>query len=299
MAAATLDKPTPKRETAILRISFSRPELHALPRQPISRDFRGQMILLGTGTSHGVPVVGCGCAVCQSDNPHNKRTRCSAVLGLPEGNLLIDTTPELRLQLLREQIGLIHAVTFTHGHADHMFGLDDLRIMADYLGQDVPIYCTAHVEHRIREAFAYAFDPRIDKNHAGGVPRLVFRRIDEGPFQVLGAELLPIALRHGHAHVNGYRCGRVAYCTDTNAVPPESMARLSGLDVLVLDCLRPRPHATHFHVDEAVATARQIGARQTYFTHLCHDLEHDSFRAQLPPSMAPAYDGLVVPLSHD
>ena len=137
----------------------------------------------------------------------------------------------------------------------------------------------------------------FDKHHAGGLPRLVFHRIDDRPIQVLGAEVRPIALLHGHTRVTGFRCGDVAYCTDTNAIPPESMECLQGLNVLLLDCLRTRPHATHFHVEEAVAAARRIGARQTYFTHLCHDLEHDSFRAQLPDGMEPAYDGLDVPLS--
>ena len=127
-----------------------------------TRDIRGRMIFLGTGTSHGIPVIGCGCAVCTSSNPRNYRTRCGVIFGLPEGNLLIDTPPDLRLQLVREGIGLVHAVVYTHAHADHLFGLDDLRMVSHYLGAEIPLYCPPGVEHRIREAFAYAFDPRAD-----------------------------------------------------------------------------------------------------------------------------------------
>ena len=140
----------------------------------------GKLVFLGTGTSHGVPVIGCGCATCLSDNPKNHRTRCSVVLGLPEGNLLIDTTPELRVQLLRERIGVIHAVLYTHEHADHLFGLDDLRIFPEYLGHDIPVYCEEPVERRIRTAFDYAFDPAIREYPAGGVPRLAFAADRDG-----------------------------------------------------------------------------------------------------------------------
>jgi len=260
------------------------------------RSLRRQVILLGTGTSHGVPVVGCACSTCRSKNRQNHRTRCSALVGLPEGNLLIDTPPELRLQLLREQIGLVHAVLFTHEHADHLFGLDDLRIFGQYLGHDIPIYCDQRVEARIRQAFSYAFDPAQDKYYAGGVPRLVFHRLDGQTLSILGAEVTPIRLWHGKTPVWGFRFGNMAYCTDTNQVPQESRPLLAGLDVLVLDCLRRRPHATHFHVEAAVQTAAELGARKTYFTHLCHDLEHATFAQSLPPGMEPAYDGLVIDL---
>ena len=261
---------------------------------PYSRDIRGKLVFLGTGTSHGVPVVGCRCVVCRSADPRNARTRCSVVLGLPEGNLLIDTAPELRLQLVQAEIGLIHAVLYTHAHADHMAGLDDLRIITHYLGHDLPIHTTAAIERRVREAFAYAFDARVDKHYAGGVPHLTFHRIDQQPFPLLGAWVTPIPLLHGKHPCWGYRCGAVAYCTDVNQIPEESFALLRGLNVLVLDCLRQRPHPTHFTVSEAVAAAARIGARHTYFTHLCHELDHAEFAASLPPNMAPAYDGLTV-----
>jgi phosphoribosyl 1,2-cyclic phosphate phosphodiesterase len=252
------------------------------------------LLFLGTGTSHGVPVVGCHCEVCRSDNPKNHRTRCSVVFGLPEGNLLIDTTPELRLQLLREKIDRIHAVAYTHGHADHLFGLDDLRIFADYLGHDLPVFCDRHVESRIHKAFDYAFDPVARAYPAGGVPRLAIRPIDVEPFSILGSVVTPIPLQHGRYHTLGFRIGDVAYCTDVNRIPETSFSLLQNLDILVLDCLRRRPHATHFSFDEAVVMAGQIGAKRTFFTHICHDLDHEAANAALPPGMEMAYDGLRI-----
>ena len=218
------------------------------------------------------------------------------MLGLPGGNLLIDTPPELRIQLLREQIGLIHAVLYTHEHSDHLFGLDDLRIFPRYLGDDLPVYCTAAVEERIRKVFDYAFDPITRQYPAGGIPRLSFRRVADEPFEVLGVWAVPIPLRHGPYRVLGYRFGSVAYCTDTNGIPPESMQRLQGLDVLILDGLRRTPHPTHFSLDEAIEAARQLAPKRTLFTHICHDLEHFSANATLPPGMELAYDGMQIPL---
>jgi phosphoribosyl 1,2-cyclic phosphate phosphodiesterase len=216
------------------------------------------------------------------------------LLSLPQGNLLIDTTPELRLQLLREGIGRIHAVAYTHGHADHLFGLDDLRVFAEYLGNDLPVYCTRAVEERIRRCFDYAFDPVAREYPAGGVPCLTFRRISSEPFAVLGVSAVPIPLCHGRYDVLGFRVGNMAYCTDVNAIPPESERFLQSLNVLVLDCLRRRPHATHFCLDEAVAVARRLGAKRTLFTHMCHDLDHEATSAALPPGMELAYDGLQI-----
>lgn len=253
---------------------------------------RGQMILLGTGTSHGVPVIGCRCAVCQSSDPRNRRTRSSAVVGLPEGNLLIDSSPELRLQLLREGVERIHAVVYTHEHADHLFGLDDLRIFPQYLGHDLPVFCTERVESRIRKAFDYAFDPRMLAFPAGGLPKLCFHRIDDEPLEVLGAEVRPLRLRHGPYDVRGFRIGDVAYCTDTNGIPTESVARLTGLRVLVLGALRRQPHPTHFSLDEALAAVAQLQPDRALFTHISHDLDHASIGAALPAGVELAYDGL-------
>jgi phosphoribosyl 1,2-cyclic phosphate phosphodiesterase len=267
-----------------------------MPRKLFTTDIRGQMILLGTGTSVGVPMIGCGCAVCRSPNPRNRRTRCSVILGLPDGNLLVDTSPDVRQQLLREQIGIVHAVMYTHEHADHVYGLDDLRLMQFELGGPVPLYCEPAVEERIRKSYDYAFKPAA-KLHQGAVPQLTFRRIGLEPFDLLGARIVPIRLKHGKRfEVLGFRFGNVAYCTDTNAIPPESIQRLQGLDVLVLDALRPRGHATHFSLEEAIEVARALAPRQTYFTHMSHELEHEATNALLPPGMALAYDGLRIPL---
>lgn len=267
-----------------------------MPRELINHDIRGQMILLGTGTSVGVPMIGCGCEVCRSADPRNRRMRCSAILGLPGGNLLIDTSPDLRFQLLREQIGIVHAVVYTHEHADHIFGLDDLRLMQFYLGGPVPLYCEPVVEDRIRRSYDYAFK-EVAGLHPGAVPQLAIRRIGLDPFEVLGASVTPIRLKHGKRFdVLGFRFGNVAYCTDANFISPESMERLVGLDVLVLDALRPRGHATHFSLEEAIEIARELRPRQTYFTHMSHELEHEATNAALPAGMALAYDGLRIDL---
>lgn len=259
-------------------------------------EIRGQLIFLGTGTSVGVPMVGCACETCRSDDPRNQRLRCGLALGLPEGNLLIDTPTDLRTQLLRERLGLIHAVLYTHEHADHLFGLDDLRLFPFYLGHKLPLYCEERVEARIRRSFDYAFETDVDTLHPGAVPQLTIARITTAPFRLLGVLVTPIRLRHGRFEVLGFRFGNVAYCTDTNGIPDESWPLLQGLDVLILDALRPRPHATHFSLDEAIDVARRVGAKRTLFTHLSHELEHAATSASLPPGMELAYDGLRIPL---
>lgn len=261
-----------------------------------NRDIRGSLLFLGTGTSHGIPVIGCDCATCTSLDPRNNRTRCSVVLGLPGGNLLVDTPPDLRIQMTRQRIGLAHAILFTHAHADHLFGLDDSRIFAEYLGQELPVYCDRDVEARVRQAFSYAFDPSTLHIPGGGIPRLAFRTISEAPFEVLGATIRPVPLDHGRLRVFGYRVGDVAYCTDTNNIPPASLELLEGLEVLILDCLRRRPHPTHFCLEEALEVVRRLAPRRTLLTHLCHDLEHAETAAALPPGVEPAYDGMIVPL---
>lgn len=262
-----------------------------------TRDIRGKLILLGTGTSVGVPAIGCGCPVCTSSDPHNKRMRCAAIWGLPEGNLLIDTPPDLRSQLLREDIGIVHAVAYTHEHADHLYGLDDLRLFQFYLGHSVPLYCEANVERRIRTTYDYAFSS-APATHIGAAPALELRPIGLDPFAALGAQVTPIRLKHGpRFKVLGFRIGNIAYCTDTNEIPEESYARLEGLDVLILDSLRYDPHPTHYSLDEAVAVAERIGARQTYFTHISCRMDHQEANAKLPRNMQLAYDRQEIPLS--
>lgn len=262
----------------------------------ISADIRGKFVLLGTGTSVGVPVIGCGCHVCRSSNPRNQRLRCAAVAGLPQGTLLIDTPPDLRTQLIRADLGVIDAVAFTHEHADHLFGLDDLRLFQFYLGHAVPVYCEPVVEQRIRHVFDYAFSS-LPPTHAGAVPQLEFHPIAEQPFEVLGAKITPIRLLHGpRFKVLGFRLGKLAYCTDTNEIPPASWSLLEDLDYLILDALRHTRHPTHFSLAEAVDAAERINAKQTFFTHISHELEHETTNASLPPHMALAHDGLTLPL---
>lgn len=273
-----------------------------MPREAVSADISGQLVVLGTGTSVGVPSIGCGCAVCTSNNPKNKRTRCSVILGLPEGNLLIDTAPDMRQQLLREGIGLVHAVLYTHEHADHLFGLDDLRLMPFYTGAPVPLYCEEWTEQRIRTSFDYAFKRRPNL-HRGAVPDLRFETIGAvnggwPSFEVLGSKVTAVRQHHGpNFDTLGFRIGNVAYCTDLNAMPEESKEHLQGLDVLFLDALREQGHTTHFNLAEAIALAEELRPKRTYFTHMCHELEHEATCAALPDGIDLAYDGLRVPLS--
>ena len=260
-------------------------------------NIQGEFILLGTGTSVGVPAIGCGCEVCRSSNPKNNRTRASAIVGLPEGNLLIDTSPDLRTQLLREQIGIVHAVAYTHEHADHIFGLDDVRLFPFRLKGPVPLYCEPQVEQRIRKSFDYAFSDR-EQTHVGAIPQLEPRTIGLAAFDVLGATIRPLRLMHGpNYQVLGFRIGNVAYCTDTNLIPEESFDVLAGAEVFIVDALRYEPHATHFHIAAALAAIERVQPARAYLTHVCHELEYDATCASLPEGVELAYDGLRIPLT--
>jgi phosphoribosyl 1,2-cyclic phosphate phosphodiesterase len=252
-----------------------------------------RLVVLGSGTSTGVPVLGCDCRVCLSPDPLNQRTRPSVLLQLPGGNLLVDTTPEMRLQLLRERVGQVHAIAFTHAHADHLFGLDDARLFPRWIGGPVPVYCESDVEQTIRRVFSYAFDDHAARMPHGGVPSLEFRTIEPfAPFEALGVEILPIRLHHGRFRVLGFRVGDLAYCTDVSAIPDESLERLRGLDVLVLDALRHEPHPTHLCLNEALQIIARLRPRRAYLTHLSHGLDHATTEAALPPGVRLAYDGL-------
>jgi len=277
-----------------------RPASYSTLRVPHSLktiSFPGELILLGTGTSVGVPAIGCGCPVCTSPDNRNKRTRSGAILGLPGGNLLIDTGPDLRTQLIREGIGIVHAVVYTHEHADHLHGLDDIRLFPFIIGGPVPVYASEIVQQRIRRVFDYAFADR-EPTHLGSTPQLTLMAIDERPFEVLGTTITPVPLVHGpYCRVNGYRIGNVAYCTDTNFIEPSSMELLQGLDTLVLDALRFTRHATHYSVDEALAVIEQLKPKQAYLTHLSHELEYTDVNSQLPENVRLAHGGLRIPLT--
>lgn len=247
---------------------------------------------LGTGTSHGVPMIGCDCGVCRSTDPRDTRTRPSIVIDTgPDFHVLVDTTPDLRAQALREDLRRVDAILFTHSHADHLMGLDEVRRYNMLAKSPMPVFGDASTLREIRRAFAYIFESNAPKG--GGVPDVRLFPI-VGPFCLGGEEVQPVPIRHGPWQILGFRVGRFAYLTDCNGIPDASLARLEGLECLVLDALRRRPHPTHFTVDEAVVMARRIGASRTFFTHIAHDLGHEETCAQLPAGMALAYDGLAI-----
>lgn len=250
-----------------------------------------RLTILGSGTSHGVPMIGCDCAVCLSSDPRDRRTRASAVFEQAGACLLIDTGPELRLQCLAAGLRRVDAILYTHHHADHVTGLDDVRRFNWLQGGPLKVYANPETLARLREMFGYAFVENA--NYPSAKPQLLPRPID-GPFELRGVRVRPIPLLHGPLPVLGFRVGDVAYCSDCNAIPDESRPLLRDLDVLVLDALRRRPHPTHFNLEQAIEEARRIGAARTYFTHIAHELSHAETDAELPPGMALAYDGLVI-----
>lgn len=250
-----------------------------------------EVLFLGTGTSHGVPMIGCDCAVCRSDDPRDNRLRPSIyVEGAGGARILVDTTPDFRQQALRYDIRRVDAVVYTHAHADHVLGLDELRRFNHMTRQPVPLYGAPETLEQIRQTFAYAF--AADARAGGGVPDLTTHDLDGRPFTIGDQTIVPVPVRHGNWTIYGFRFGNFAYLTDCNAIPDASMPLLTGLDVLVLDALRHRPHPTHFTVAQAVEVARAIGAKQTLLTHICHDLGHAETSAKLPAGIGLAYDGL-------
>lgn len=258
-------------------------------------DYGGEEIqvrvtVLGSGTSTGVPVVGCSCAICRSGKERNTRLRPSALLEENGKVVLIDTTPDLRMQLLRAEVQRVDAVLYTHAHADHILGLDDLRPYCFKQEGGIPCYGAAHTLESLQQTFAYAFDD--SPSEGGGKPRLYPSAIATGTFEAAGLEFEAIPLRHGSLEVFAYRRGGFGYVTDCNFISESSLDRLLGLEVLILDALRYRPHPTHFSIAEAVAVVARLGARQTYFTHLSHDVDYDAVEFPLPPGVELAYDGL-------
>jgi phosphoribosyl 1,2-cyclic phosphate phosphodiesterase len=248
-----------------------------------------RVTMLGSGTSSGVPVIGCDCAVCTSDNVKNRRFRAGLKIESGDRVILIDTPTDLRQQALRFGIPRVDAILFTHAHADHIFGLDDVRIFNFRQRGPIPCYGSATTLDALRRTFAYVFE---SGERGGGKPQLDLEEI-VGPRDLCGGTVVPVPVRHGSLAVNGYRLGGFAYVTDCNHIPEESFALLSGLEVLVLGALRYHDHPTHFTIQQAIEVAGRIGAGRTYLTHLAHEVDHDNPRVALPPSVAFGYDGLV------
>jgi len=238
-------------------------------------------------------MIGCDCPVCTSDDPRDRRTRTSVLVEVGGKNLLIDTGPELRLQCVACGISRVDAVLYTHAHADHVVGLDDLRQFNHLQKAVLTCYANRQTMAVLKRMFHYAFEDTPD--YPSAKPRLKLAELD-GVTEIAGVAVTPVPLMHGELAILGFRFGRFAYCTDCSAIPDTSMALLEGLDVLVLTGLRHRPHPTHLNITQAVEMAGRIGAQQTYFTHIAHELGHEATNAALPANMALAYDGQVIEL---
>lgn len=251
-----------------------------------------RLTILGSGSSHGSPVIGCTCETCTSDDPRNHRYRASALVEVRGRAFLIDTGPEMRLQALRARIQRIDAVLYTHFHADHVHGIDDLKAFNAVLGGPLLCFGNAQTEAALRSRFDYAF---AGTPWVGLIPHLIFETVEE-TFDLLGIEVTPVDLQHGRIRSCGWRIGGLAYLTDANGIPPASMAKLHGLDLLVIDGLRPTPHPTHYSIGEAVAIARELRPRETLLTHMNHNVEYTRESSDLPPNVSLAYDGLVLEL---
>lgn len=254
-----------------------------------------ELLFLGTGTSAGIPMIGCHCAVCTSPDPRDKRTRPSVVISYHQTRVLVDTTPELRLQAVNNNVHRIDAVVFTHAHADHIMGLDDCRRF-NYVKQGpLDVYADERTFKTLERCFAYAFREPAPEMKVFR-PHLVHRTIT-GPFEIAGVTWQPIPLMHGEMPILGFRVGNLAYCTDVNHIPESSFDLLKDLDVLVLDALQHKPHTTHFSIEQALDAAAKIGAKQTWFTHIAHALSHETTNRSLPANMQLAFDGQVVKAS--
>ncbi len=245
---------------------------------------------MGTGTSVGVPAIGCTCDVCRSGDPLNRRTRTSALLEMDGRRVLIDASADLRQQALREELDSLDAVLVTHGHADHVFGLDDVRMFNFRQQRAMPVHSSAGTLADLRRTFWYVFDGIPDSSSR---PQLDLREVT-GPFDLAGFHVVPFPVLHGASSILGYRTGRFAYITDGSHVPDESVAALQGLDVLVINALRRKAHPTHFNLDGALAAIERIRPARAYLTHISHDFDHNALAAELPDGVAPAHDGLTI-----
>jgi phosphoribosyl 1,2-cyclic phosphate phosphodiesterase len=251
-----------------------------------------KITFLGTGSSLGIPVIGCGCNTCNSSNSKNMRDRPSILIETEGKTLLIDTSPDFRQQAIRQKIQHIDAVLFTHAHADHIFGFDDLRILIERKGETLPVFGSDITIKILKSVFAYAFETNIWKSEK---PRLAPVCIQE-EFVIQGIPVVPIPVLHQNTEVYGFRFGKFAYITDVSFISEESLKLLDGLEYLVISALRIKPHPKHMELDDVIALVNSLGLKRTWITHISHELEHNWLIDYLPDTMEPAFDGLVIEL---
>ena len=248
-----------------------------------------QLTILGAGSSAGTPVIGCDCKTCTSSDPRNKRTRCSSFVTLDSGEvILIDTGPDLRFQALREGLTRVDAVLYTHTHADHLHGIDDLRAFCQTQRKQIPLYTYPEAVEHIKAKFGYTLREPSD---FWELPVLAITAV-EAPFQLLGHKITPIPVMHGRSPIYGYRIGNFAYMTDVSHIPEASFNLLKGLDLLLIDCLRTEKHPTHINIEQSLQYVSQINAKQSVLIHMTHDLEYNTLSKMLPNTVIVGYDGL-------
>jgi phosphoribosyl 1,2-cyclic phosphate phosphodiesterase len=249
------------------------------------------VLVLGTGTSHGVPMIGCECATCHSTDPRDRRSRASIHIQMTGGpSVLVDTTPDLRMQALTHGVKRVDAIVYTHSHADHVMGLDEVRRFNVMQKSAIPCYGDQRTLDDLRRIYSYVFNS--DTSHGGGIPQIVTARV-VGEFCVGKATFVPVPLLHGSRTILGYRVGSFAYLTDCSAIPEASWPLLAGVRTVILDALRERPHPTHLSLDQALAVVNRLQPERALFTHMCHDLPHEATCARLPAGVQLAYDGLT------
>jgi phosphoribosyl 1,2-cyclic phosphate phosphodiesterase len=252
-----------------------------------------QLTILGAGSSAGTPALGCTCATCVSTDPRNKRTRCSSIVTLDDGRvILIDTSPDLRQQALRENLLRVDAVLYTHTHADHLHGIDDLRAFCQINRCQIPLYSYPEAISHIQDKFGYTLR---EPSHYWDLPVLA-AHIVEAPFSVAGVQVTPIPVMHGKIRIYAYRIGNLVYMTDVSAIPESSFHLLQGVEVLLIDCLRETPHPTHVSVSESLALIARIGAKRNVLIHMTHELEYHALQASLPANVTVGHDGLRLSL---
>jgi phosphoribosyl 1,2-cyclic phosphate phosphodiesterase len=250
---------------------------------------KAKLTVLGSGTSMGVPTIGCDCAVCHSSDPHDRRLRPSVLIEFGGRSVLIDSTPDFREQAIREHIRRLDAVFYTHTHADHILGIDDLRPLSFlHKPNKLPLYARPEAADFIRKMFRYIFD---ENYKFGGLPRVELRPID-GIVELFGARFDPVPVIHGEAEILGFRFGSAAYLTDHSDIPETSYEKLQDLDILFLDALRHKPHPTHSTVENSLRIVDRVKPRRAFFTHICHDLPHEQTNAALPENVRLSYDGM-------